>query len=141
MLDFAHSALGYENLIFFQFYQVWYREKVDNLLKFRSRRNKIFVGLLFFLDFSESGIQYLWQGEISVCNVLVRIKVVPVKNDHFLDQKFKLHKCQQMNVFLYWRSFYWKKFGVYISHELIVRLNLLTVCQIRPSNHQLSDFF
>ena len=27
--------------------------------------------------FSKSGIQYLWQGEISVCKVLVPIKVVP----------------------------------------------------------------
>ena len=93
------------------FYQVWFWEKVDNLQKFRSRRNKMFVGILIFLVFSESDIQYLC--EISVCKVLVTIKVVPVKNDYFLHPKFE---------FLYWRSFYRKKVGAYISHELIGRL-------------------
>ena len=65
---------------------------MDNLKKFWSWRSKIFVGILIFLVFSKSGIQCLWQGEISVCKVLVPIKVVPVKNDYFLHQKFELHK-------------------------------------------------
>ena len=47
--------------------------------KFRSRRNKNYVSMLIFLVFSESGIQYLWQGEINVWKVLVPIKVVSVK--------------------------------------------------------------
>ena len=102
------------------FYQVWFWEKVDNLQKFRSRRNKMFVGILIFLVFSESDIQYLC--EISVCKVLVTIKVVPVKNDYFFYPKFELHRYQQMNKFLYWCSFYRKKVGAYISHELIGRL-------------------
>ena len=79
---------------------------MDNLEKFRSRRNKIFVGILIFPVFSELGIQYLWQGEISVCKVLVPIKIVPVKNDYFLHPKFELHRYQQMNGFLYCCSFY-----------------------------------
>ena len=66
-------------------------------------RSKMFVGILIFLVFSESDIQYLC--EISVCKVLVTIKVVPVKNDYFLHSKFELHRYQQMNKFLYWRSF------------------------------------
>ena len=65
---------------------------MDNLKKFWSWRSKIFVGILIFLVFSKSGIQCLWQGEISACKVLVPIKVVPVKNDYFLHQKFELHK-------------------------------------------------
>ena len=73
MLDFANSTLGYENLILFYFHHVWYQEKVNNLEKFCSRRDKIFVGILFFLVFS--GIQYLRQGEISICKVLVPINV------------------------------------------------------------------
>ena len=87
---------------------------------------------------------YWWQGEISVCKVLVLIKVVSVKNDYFLHPKFELHRYFG---FLYWRSFYWKN-DAYISHELIVRLiptwiwyNLLTVSQIWPLNHQLSYYF
>ena len=55
---------------------------MDNLEKFSSRRNKILAGILMFLVFSKSCIQYLWQGEISACKVLVSIKVVAVKNDH-----------------------------------------------------------
>ena len=73
-------------------------------------------------SFFKSGIQYLWQGKISVCKVLVPIKVMPVKNDYFLLSKFELHSYQQMNGFLYWHSFYWKKIGAYVSHKLIVRL-------------------
>ena len=106
----------------FYFYQVWCWEKGDNLQKFCSWRNKIIAGVLIFLVFSKSGIQYLLQEKISACKVLVPIKVVPVKNDHFLHPKFELHRYQQMNGFLYWGSFYWKKYGAYISHELIVRL-------------------
>ena len=40
------------------------------------------MGLLVFLVFFQLGIQYLWQAEISVCKVLVPIKVMPVKNDY-----------------------------------------------------------
>ena len=104
------------------FYQVWFWEKVDNLQKFPNRRNKTFVGILIFLVFSESDIQYLWQGEISFCKVQVPIKVVPVKNNYFLHSKFELHGYQQVNRFLYWCSFYLKTFGAYISHELVVQL-------------------
>ena len=52
---------------------------MNNLHKFRSRRNDNFVAILIFLLFSKSGIQCLWQGKISVFKVLVSIKVVPVK--------------------------------------------------------------
>ena len=62
--------------------------KLDSLQKRFRLRNKIFV----FSFFSKLGIQYLWQGEISVCKVLVLIKVVPGKNDYFLHQKFELHR-------------------------------------------------
>ena len=65
------------------FYQIWCPEKVDNLQKFYSWRNKIFASMLIFIVFSKSGIQYLWQGEISASNVLVPINVVPVKNDYY----------------------------------------------------------
>ena len=51
----------------------------------------------------------MWEGEINVCKVLVPIKVVLVENDYLLYPKFELHRYQQMNRFLYWRSFYWKK--------------------------------
>ena len=74
---------------------------MDNLRKFRRRRNKIYEGLLIFLVFSKSDIQYMWQGEISICKVLVPIQVEPVKNDYFLHPKFELHRNQQMNGFLY----------------------------------------
>ena len=101
-----------------------------------------------FLVFSDPGIQYLWQGEISACKVLVSIKVVPVKNDYFLHAKFELQIYQQINRFLYWYSFYWKKFGTCISHKPIARLiptwiwyDLLTLSQILPSNHQLLNSF
>ena len=63
-------------------------------------------GILTFLVFTKSYIEYLWQGEISVCKVLLPIKVVSVKNDYFLHPKFELHRYQQTNGFLYWRSFY-----------------------------------
>ena len=36
----------------------------------------------------------MWQGEISVCKVLVPIKVVLVKNDYFLYSKFELLRYQ-----------------------------------------------
>ena len=66
--------------------------KVDNLQKFRSRRNKIFVCILIFLAFSKSDIQNLWQGEISIFKLQVPIKVVPGKSYYFLHQKFELHR-------------------------------------------------
>ena len=64
-------------------------EKVDNLQKFCSRHNNIFAGILIFLVFSKSGIQYLWQGEISACKVLVPIKVVSVKNDYYYSRIYQ----------------------------------------------------
>ena len=66
--------------------------KKDSLQKFRSLRNKIFVCILIFLVISKSRIQYFCQGEISICKVLVLIKVVPGKNDYFLHQKFELYR-------------------------------------------------
>ena len=51
---------------------------MDNLQNVCSRCNKIFAGILIFLVFSKLRIQYLWQGEISACKVLV-----PVKNYHY----------------------------------------------------------
>ena len=36
--------------------------------------------------------EYLWQGKISVCKVLLLIKVVSVKNGCFLHPKFELHR-------------------------------------------------
>ena len=78
---------------------------MDNLQKFRSRSNIVFVGILIFLVFfSKSAIQVFWQGEVSVCKVLVPIKIVPVKNNYFLHPEFESHTFQQMNGFLYWRS-------------------------------------
>ena len=84
----------------------------------------------------------------SACKVLVSIKVLPVKNDYFLHAKFELQRYQQMNGFLYWYNFYWKKFGTCISHKPIARLiptwiwyDLLTLSQILPSNHQLLNSF
>ena len=66
--------------------------KKDSLQKFPSLRNKIFVFILIFLVISKSCIQYFWQGETSICKVLVLIKVVPGKNDYFLHQKFELYR-------------------------------------------------
>ena len=56
---------------------------MDNLQKFCARRNKFFASILILLVISKSGIQYLRQGKVSACKVLVPIKVVPVKNDHY----------------------------------------------------------
>ena len=62
---------------------------LSSLMSRKSSKNfvagvaKFFMGILIFLVFSKSGIHYLWQGEISVCKVLVPIKVVPVKTDYF----------------------------------------------------------
>ena len=119
---------------------------MHNLQKVRNQRSKIFVGILIFLVFSKSRIQYLWQGEISVFKVPVSIKVVPVKNDYFLYQKFQLDRYQHMPGFSIGAVLTEKKYGAYICHELIVRLmptriwyNLLTVSQFWSSNHRLSS--
>ena len=53
------------------------------------------------------------EGEISVCKVLVLIKLVPVKNDYFLHSKFELYRYQQFNGFLYWLSFTEKIWRIY----------------------------
>ena len=77
---------------------------MDNLQKFRSWSNKVFVGILIFLVFfSKSDITH---SVISVCKVPVPIKVVPGKNDYFDHPKFDSHTFQQINGFLYGRSFY-----------------------------------
>ena len=77
------------------------------LQKCHSWHNKVFMGIVISLVFfSKSGIPYLWQGEISVCKVLVPIKVVSVKNDYCVHPKFELHTYQQMNGFLYGLTFY-----------------------------------
>ena len=118
------------------------------LLYFTSVLLLIMRGQAASIFLSKSGMQHLWHGENNVCNVLVSIKVVLIKNDYFLHPKFELHTYQQMNGFLYWRSFHWKKYGSYISHELIVQLiptwiwlDLLTIIHFWPSNHQLSYSF
>ena len=41
-------------------------QKGDNLPKFLSQHNKIFVSILIILVFSKSGVQYMWQRKISV---------------------------------------------------------------------------
>ena len=41
-------------------------QKGDNLPKFLSQDNKIFVSILIILVFSKSGVQYMWQRKISV---------------------------------------------------------------------------
>ena len=71
----------------------------------RGTRTSVYQSICVFL----SSPEYLWQEKISVCKVLVLIKVVPVKNDYFLHPKFEFHRYHRMNRFLYWRSFYWKK--------------------------------
>ena len=71
-----------------------------------------------------------------------------VKNDYLLHSKFELHRYQQMNGFLYWLSFYWKKYGAYMSHELIFQLiltwiwyDLPTVIHFWSSNYRITYFF
>ena len=147
MLNYANSTSGYENWCFFILSSLMLKQ-VDNFRKFGTRCTKVFVDRLMFLDFSKSGMQYLWQGEISVCKVLMLIKVVLVKNNYFLYQKFELHRYQQTNRFLYLNSFYWKKIVAYFSHKLIVRLiptwiwyDILTVSHFWTSNHQLCYLF
>ena len=66
--------------------------KVDNLQKFRSRSNNVFVSILIFLVIVLS--QGIRHSVISVCKVLVPIKVVPVKNDYFDHPKFESHTFQ-----------------------------------------------
>ena len=127
---------------------IWCWGKKDNSQKFRGRRNNFFVNILIYLVFFKLGIQYLWEGEISVCKVVVPIKEVLVKNDYFLHTKFELRRYQKLNEFLFWCSFYWKRFDAYISHNLIVRLiptwiwyDLFIVSQVWSSNHLLSYCF
>ena len=43
-----------------------------------------------FLVFSKSVIHYLWQGEISICKMLVPIKIVLGKNYYIFHQKFEM---------------------------------------------------
>ena len=71
----------------------------------RGTRTFVYQSICVFL----SSPEYLRQGKISVCKVLVLIKVVPVKNDYFLHPIFEFHRYHQTNGFLYWRSFYWRK--------------------------------
>ena len=85
-----------------------YWEKVNNFQNVCSWRNKLFVDIIF-LVFAKSDIQYLKHKEINVSKVLVRIKVVLVKNDNFLHQKSELHKYRKMNGFLNWRRYLLKQ--------------------------------
>ena len=141
MLNFFNSALSHEKWYFFISIKFDFERKCIICRTFIACITFFFAGISIILVFSKSVVQYMWQGEISVCKVLVPIKAVPVKNDYFLCPKFELHRYQQMIGFLYWHSFYWKK----IWQELIAWLmptwiwyDLRTVSQIWPSNHELS---
>ena len=91
MLNFANSTVGYKNWCFI--FTKFDFEKSGEFVEISySLRNKIFVYINISVFFSRSGIQYLWQGEISICKLVVLIKVVPGKNDYFLHQKFELHR-------------------------------------------------
>ena len=62
---------------------------MDNLQKFRSQHNKIFVGILTFFPiqvFSTCGKGKLVYVRVN-CKVLVPIKEVLIKNDYFLYPK------------------------------------------------------
>ena len=109
------------------FYQIWPPEKVDNFQKFCSRHNKIFPDILIFLVFSKSGIQYLWQGEISACKVLVAIKVVPVKNDHYYSRIYqsRAHCPVNTNLNLIWP--FYSKSNLAIKSPAILLLLILSV--------------
>ena len=109
----------------FFFYQIWCPEKVDNLQKFCSRRNKIFADMLIFLVFSKSGIHYLCQGEISACKVL--IKGVPVKNDHYFLRIYqsRAHCPVNTNVNLIWSTY--SKSNLAIKSPAILLLLILSV--------------
>ena len=61
MLNYANSTSGYENWCFFILSSLMLKQ-VDNFRKFGTRCTKVFVDRLMFLDFSKSGMQYLWQG-------------------------------------------------------------------------------
>ena len=150
MLNFANSTVGFKNWCCF------ISIKFD-IEKWRICRNFVagaqslcgYINISSF--FCKSGIQYLCKGKlvfVLVLVLLVPIKVVPVRNDYFLHSKFESHTYQQMNEFLHWRSCYRKKYGAYISHELIVRLiptwiwfDLVTIIHFWPLNHQLFFFF
>ena len=140
MLNFANSPVGYKNWCFISTKFDFERSGKFAEISY-SLHNKIFVCILIFLFFSKSGIQYLWQGEISICKVVVLINVVPEKNDYFLYQNSNCIYSKWM-VFLIGAVFTEKTFGAYISYELIVWListwiwyDLLTVSHFWPSNH------
>ena len=61
MLNYANSTSGYENWCFFILSSLMLKQ-VGNFRKFGTRCTKVFVDRLMFLDFSKSGMQYLWQG-------------------------------------------------------------------------------
>ena len=110
MLNFGNSTVGYENWYYFISIKFGVEKKRIICWSFVAGVTR-FSAYINTSSFFKSGIQYLWQGYISVCKVLVQIKVVPVKNDYFFHPKLELHRYQQMNGFLYWHSFYWKKYG------------------------------
>ena len=63
---------------------------MDNLQKFRSRLNKAFVGILIFLVFFLiQAFSACGKRKLVFFNLLVSIKVVPVKNDYLLHPKFE----------------------------------------------------
>ena len=148
MLIFDNSAVGYENWYCFITTKFGVQKRGLIGRDFKAGISKFYGYINISIFLSKSEMQHLCHRENNVCNVLVPIKVVLIKNDYSLHPKFELHTYQQMNGFLYWRSFHWKKYGSYISHELIVQLiptwiwfDLLTIIHIWPSNHQLSYFF
>ena len=62
LLRIAHASIsqfkfGLWKMILRCFYQLYFWEKVDNLQKFCSQHNKIFVDILIILVFSKSDIQ------------------------------------------------------------------------------------
>ena len=73
--------------------------------------------------------EYLWQGEISVCKVLVLIKIMLVKNDYFFYPKFKLHRYFG---FLNWHSFYWKNMAR-VHCPANTNLNLIRSTYSKPN--------
>ena len=151
MLNFFNSTLGYENWYCFISMKFGAEKKWIICRNFVAGVTK-FCGYIKISSFvSKSGIQYLWQEQISVFKELLPIKVVAIENDYFLHPRFESHAYQRMNGFLYWRSFYRKKIWrifYYISHELIVRViptwiwfHLFTIINFWASSHQLSYFF
>ena len=150
MFNFTNSTAVYKNLYCFISIKFGVEKKRIICRNFVVGVIKFLVGILILIVFFLSralSIHYLWQGEIIVFQVLVPIKVVLVKNDYFRHPKFESHFSKWMD-FCTGAAFIEKKYGIYLSHELIARLiatwiwsDLLKVIDFWSSNHQLSYFF